>query len=190
MDAKTGDLNIVVQFNDTNSGVSTVGKPQYSFKFDSEPYSAYMDMAQTAGSPAEEFWEFNITEPVGGWKVYRGKYLYMKVKAVDVAGNEVISVEYTEFIDGDNAPPSCALSKPLADEWYAGTIELNATAGDTDGNISEVAFEYSTDSTDGSDGTWTQLGTSPIITAPYELSWDTVTAGITEANMVWLRARA
>jgi hypothetical protein len=92
---------------------------------------------------------------------------------------------------GANWPPVCAWgASPVADQWYAGDVRLEASAKDPCGDetVAQVEFEYSLDSTDGTDGTWQDCGpadTSP----PFALVWASQPAdGVNQE--VWVRARA
>jgi subtilisin family serine protease len=85
-------------------------------------------------------------------------------------------------------PPSCSISSPAASNWYGGMITVAATAMDNS-SVAQVAFEYSTDSTNGQDGTWFSVSGSPDLISPYALAWQTEPQTGVDPS-VWLRCQA
>jgi hypothetical protein len=86
-------------------------------------------------------------------------------------------------------PPTLdSWNEPQADAWYSGCVYFHATASDPDGDEVTVTFEYSLNSTDGTNGTWAQCW-YPIGAPPYDFSWPSIPADAVD-DEVWLRAYA
>jgi len=62
-------------------------------------------------------------------------------------------------------------------------LEIEATASDLDGTVTNVQFEYSFDKSN-----WKLIG-APVTAAPYSIGWDTVTI-IQQEPVIWLRVTA
>lgn len=84
-------------------------------------------------------------------------------------------------------PPTAQFTYPTAAEWFGGTLIITATASDPDGTVDDVTFDYSLNSTTGSDGDWQQIARDT--SSPYTVSWDTQPAGGTD-DSVWLRVHS
>ena len=88
----------------------------------------------------------------------------LTLKAYDTAGNAGTSAAV--MVNLDSTLPDAALTSPAQGTWHRGTLALEATASDAHG-VARVEFY---------DGT-TLLGTDS--TSPYTLSWNTVSAAVT-----------
>ncbi|NOY81426.1 MAG: hypothetical protein GXP31_10535, partial [Kiritimatiellaeota bacterium] len=117
--------------------------------------------------------------PVGDYEVY----------AVAVDDDGIFTTSESRFIQIANRPPAVdAWNEPAADQWYSGTIHCAVTASDPDGDNLTVRFEYSLDSTDGADGTWSECW-FPIASPPYECEWQSLPLDAVDST-VWLRVTA
>lgn len=172
-----GILRVFVQVSDSGSGIANK-VPQIDYHVGkATQYDGYVNMASDDG----KVWYFDILEPAESWDTYRGGYLYYKVKCEDVAGN-VDERERTEAIDNINDPPITKITS-IFNPWNKGVMQIDATASDLDGSVSEVRFEYSFNKIE-----WRPIGAS-IVEKPYTIGWDTATA-IQQAPVVWLRVVA
>lgn len=173
-----GRFRIMVQVID-KGGSGLEGKiPQVKYRIGAETtYSSYEDMTSGDG----DLWFFDIPEPAETWNTYRGKYIYYKVKAEDVAENEDESEEQSEEIDDINDSPTVRITS-IFNVWERGLLVVAADAADVDGTISGVLFEYSLDN-----AAWTRIGSTDT-TAPYSVQWDTTQAVREVAENVWIRA--
>ncbi|UCH88387.1 MAG: hypothetical protein JSV49_08995 [Thermoplasmata archaeon] len=185
---QTGNLQVTVKITDGLSGFSGSDKPELRYKLGSEPYGNYADMTKVGA----DHWSYSISSPLPSWKVYRGKNITIQIRATDNVGNQRVSDEYLELIDNIIEIPTCTLSTPASGQWFGGLVEVSADAEDDDGQVEQVEFEYSLDSTDGTqfNGNWSAMSSSPVASTPYKLYWDTSMAGISQDSLVWVRARA
>jgi hypothetical protein len=77
---------------------------------------------------------------------------------------------------------------PIAGGWYSRDVYCSVTASDPDGDEISVQFEYSLDSTNGIDGTWSQCY-YPLTELPFDFQWES--RPLDEVNdSVWLRVYA
>ena len=88
------------------------------------------------------------------------------------------------------APASNWGASPVEGQWYSGRVHLEAVVTDPDGagTIRRVEFEYSLDSTDGTDGEWNPAG-SALSIPPFAMDWDSEVVNGVDSD-VWLRVRA
>lgn len=112
-----------------------------------------------------------------------------EVYAVAVDDDDDFQVSESIFLSVANRPPVMdAWPLPVADQWYGGNVFLQAEAGDPDGDPISVQFEYSLDSTDGENGSWSQCY-YPLTAAPYDCEWASFPDDGLD-DVVWLRVRA
>ncbi len=117
--------------------------------------------------------------PVGDYEVY----------AIAVDDDGILSTSESRFIQIANRPPTLdSWAAPGADQWYSGTVHCAVTASDPDGDAVTVRFEYSLDSTDGTNGTWSECW-FPITAPPYECEWQSFPLEAVD-DAVWLRVTA
>ncbi|MGB9597001.1 MAG: OmpL47-type beta-barrel domain-containing protein, partial [Candidatus Poribacteria bacterium] len=156
----SGKFRLLVKVSDDISGLE--GKiPQIDYHIGTDSrYDGYEDMAKS-----DDFWYFDIPEPIGGWSKYLNKPLYYKIRCQDVAGNVVESPEQQELIGSNKVPPIIKISNTFKN-WEGGTIKLSADASDSDGNIAKVWFEYSTDGV-----RWNPI--RALQQPPYTIDWNT-----------------
>lgn len=133
------------------------------------------------------------------WNPLRGNIIEWQIRCSDNASNlgftTISSVNTTELIDSLNDAPICMLASPSSMDWLNGLIYVVANAsdsyednGDPDYGIEHVEFQFSLDSTDGTNGVWTDCDV-PDDSPPYNITWHTEPITGTDAS-VWLRARA
>ena len=175
-----GELRVSVRVVD-RGGSGLAGKvPQFDYHIGTTfVYDGYEDMTLESG----DVWYYEIPEPVESWDAYRGKYVYYKAKAEDVAGNEAESTEQSELIDDINDSPTVRITSTF-DVWERGLLTIGAETSDKDGTIAGVQFEYSFDN-----ARWTQIGSTDT-TRPYSVAWDTTTVVREVVKNVWIRATA
>jgi len=85
-------------------------------------------------------------------------------------------------------PPNCQISEPMSNTWYGRMITVSATVEDNS-EITQVFFEYATDSINGQGGNWFNIVGSPIVVSPFALTWQTEPQ-IGIDSSVWLRCQA
>jgi hypothetical protein len=98
--------------------------------------------------------------------------------------DEIEKINATFFDHGidKNNSPSCTITSPNGGGWYSGNITVSASSSDTDGAVSQVEFQYSSDNS-----TWQNVGTDTSSADGWSVGWDT---GSTTDSSVWVRARA
>jgi len=112
---------------------------------------------------------------------------YLSDWNTEIIGNGIYSIRVTATdnddaentstatnIEVDNTPnvdPVVAVNVPEAGLTYDSTVQLNATANDSDGHITGVTFEYNNGSG------WTLIGTGTSTGDNYLLDWNTVSLG-------------
>ena len=155
------------------SGLS--GEPLFDYHIgDDTDYDGYEAMTDEG----EGVWSFDITAE---WSEHPDEMLYFKAQASDVAGNVVTSHEFAILIER-KYPPSVEITSTYR-RWERGTLTVKAEASDSDGVIQEVLFQYSLDG-----DRWYDMGTD--VTAPYSVSWNTVSGIPTVHDGVRLQAVA
>lgn len=133
------------------------------------------------------------------WASYNSQTIVWQIMCEDNAGNIALTsladLDIREHVDNINHQPTCTLTSPTTNDWLNGIIYLTAEVsddddlpGDPDHGIDYVIFQYSLDSTDGTNGVWNDCNV-PDQSAPYNISWHTEPSTGTDAT-VWLRARA
>jgi hypothetical protein len=129
----------------------------------------YNDDLPYLGGRATNQWyhrEFDLSALAGNY--VDGIYLTEAANRVNVGAIYVDNIRFTwPGTAPPNASPTVALTSPASGAAFTApaTINLTATAGDTDGTVSQVSFYAGA----------TLLGTST--TAPYAFSWTNVAAG-------------
>ncbi|MGB9597730.1 MAG: carboxypeptidase-like regulatory domain-containing protein, partial [Candidatus Poribacteria bacterium] len=168
-------FRVSVEFNDgEGSGVSKV---ELTYKIGTGIYKDYRIMNRESNNT----WYYEISE-TGGWDRYRGQTLYYKARATDMVGNvSPETPEQQELIDDINDPPTVQITTTYKD-WEKGSILIQATASDQDGEVKTVQFQYSLDNVN-----WINIG-DPLTKTPYSVTWNT--AEIELADKVWLKAIA
>lgn len=98
--------------------------------------------------------------------VAAGSYT-LTAKATDNTGLITTSPVVNITVASTNTPPTVAITSPLNNASFnaPATININATAADTDGTIAKVEFFQGT----------TKLGED--VTAPYSFTWNSIAAG-------------
>jgi len=171
-----GPFRVSVEFTDgEGSGVNRV---ELTYKIGTGTYKDYRDMRRESN----DVWYYEITEPKG-WDPYRGQTIYYKARATDMVGNvSPETKEQQELIDDINDPPTVQITTTYKD-WEKGSILIQASASDQDGEVKTVQFQYSLDNTN-----WVDVG-NPLTKTPYAVTWNT-TKEIELAPNVWLKAIA
>ena len=109
--------------------------------------------------------------------------------AWDARGHDVLEANaaiYQNTIDY-NDEPDVILTSPNGGGWYCCIVTVEAMAADQDGTVSQVEFKYSSDSTNGVDGTWNPIGVDTSSAGGWSVDWGT--SGISDPT-VWVKARA
>jgi hypothetical protein len=107
--------------------------------------------------------------------------------AITIASTDMVGKTTTvqRAVVIDTTPPTLTVASPAASELVAAsTIGLSGTVEDNPGGKGVASLEYSLDSTDGSDGTWTSVGL-----AGYSWTAAGVAIGAAEGSKsLWVRA--
>jgi hypothetical protein len=101
-----GTFRVILEVVDFG-GSGLNGPPLLDYRIGSTEYDGYEAMIQLN----ENQWFFDI--PAKNWNSLRGKTLYYKFRAVDIAGNISESEELSEFIESINDPPQITSFLPL-----------------------------------------------------------------------------
>jgi len=186
----TGPCSVSVSVLDSLSGINATPQIRYTTSGVSriEWDQDYTPMTPLGGGDHG----YDIMPPGGSWNNHSGGTLSWQVKVVDRATNQnesVISILTQELIDSTNDVPVVNLTAPITIEWLTGVVNITADASDEDGIIQKVDFQYSVDTIDGVNGTWSTCLGSPDFYAPFYLNWDTSSLIGTDPS-VWVRARA
>jgi hypothetical protein len=170
----TTPFRVTVEYSDGEG--SGMNKVEIAYKIGTGTYKDYREMQRE--SATSNTWYYEISE-IGGWDQYRGKILSYKARATDAVGNlSQETQEQQELIDDINDPPTGLITSSLKD-WERGSVYIQASATDQDGEVTSVQFQYSIDNTN-----WVNIG-APSTRIPYSVNWDTT--AIEVANEVWLK---
>ncbi|MDI6792066.1 MAG: Ig-like domain-containing protein [bacterium] len=171
----SGPLTVSLTVNDTLSGIIV---PYLNYRLDSTNYDGYEVMTQGEG----DTWSFSILPP-GTWADHQEEAIYWRVRCNDLAGNESVAEEGSEFIETVNDTPTCRITSPDSFTWQAGRIVITAEATDEEA-MDSVEFVFSLDGQD-----WQEVSGSPVTSLPYQLTWNSSPADGVDTR-VYLRARA
>lgn len=112
----------------------------------------------------------------------------LQASAYDQRGGETVSE--VRRVTVEPAPPRCEFDQVTMDAWYSGELWLGALVEDADpGDTHTVRFEFSLNSTDGTDGQWHSCGPEIVDGPPFGLWWRTEPA-TSASEAVWLRTWA
>ncbi|MEW5768176.1 MAG: Ig-like domain-containing protein [bacterium] len=173
-----GPLHVIVIIEEALSGLAKV---EFDWRIGEAAYDGYEAMNNGGGNT----WSASIPEPTELWDNERGKNIYLRIMATDVAGNTGLE-EITELIDSINDPPTCQLIYPDGPDWYAGVIEIQTEADDPDNAIDRVEFQYYRQ------GIWEDCAGSPVragLGTVYSLDWSSQPSDSLDTGVV-LRVRA
>jgi hypothetical protein len=94
---------------------------------------------------------------------------------------EMNAIFWDHHID-KNTPPSCTITSPNDGGCYSGTISVSANTFDSDGEVSQVKFQYSLDN-----NVWNDIGTDVSSSGGWSFKWNT--EPISDPS-VWVRCQA
>jgi hypothetical protein len=170
-----GTFRVTVDYSDGEG--SGVNKVEIAYKIGNSSYRDFRDMRRE--STNSNTWYYEIGE-INGWDQYRGQTISYKARSTDVVGNVSSDTkEEQELIDDINDPPTGLITSSYKD-WERGTISIQTTASDQDGDVTSVQFQYSTDNVK-----WIDIG-APLTRANYSITWDTTIIEIDPE--IWLKA--
>lgn len=95
------------------------------------------------------------------------------------SGDVFLMTAYQNTIDYDIAP-TVQVAQPNAGGWLRGSIQVEATAGDSDNTVRHVDFWYTVDGS-----SFVYIGRDTA--APFEVTWNA--SGLNEAT-IWIRAQS
>ena len=192
---------INVTISESLSGI--MGNPWIRCKYDSTNTTWDINYTQmtkySRNSRGEVMYYYEVPDPLpAAWDDYQGKYLAWEINCSDKAGNSAkstLSSQTKELIDYVDHEPSVVVLNPKPNKWYNHTILIRCEAYDNEDigdplyGIAVVNTQYSLDSTDGVNGTWTDGPNCTKKSDYYEAFWSSVTEVGTD-DEIWIRARS
>ncbi len=165
-----GSLIMIAELTDHGkSGIPNA--PKVDYRMDDDAYDGYEDMEADG-----ELWTFEVAM---NWSRLSGQTLHYRVKAFDGVGNWT-EEEKIEYIDPKADPPVVQLTTGIP-SWVKGTVRLEASAEDSDEDLTVAIFGYSLDAVQ-----WHGIGSDTK--APYVVDWDTT--DIDSDSSVWVKVVA
>ncbi|MCK5560155.1 MAG: hypothetical protein KAJ51_06160 [Thermoplasmata archaeon] len=201
-DSGTAPCIINVTVTESLSGLKNA--PTIRYRYDSSAAPNWdqdfteMELGAISQDSARYYYEIHPASS-NTWNDHVNQIMEWQLKCEDNASNTALTTisdpDTQELVDNINHAPECTIIAPTSTNWLNGVIYINATAsdnedftGDPDYGIEHVEFQFSLDSTDGTNGVWADCDV-PDGSPPYKITWYTEPITGTDSS-VWLRARA